>query len=130
MTVLQLAATGLTAIALLGGGTMPGLDTTTVPNAFLVTESEILDQTALAAYTREVQGALRAAGGRPAVISSIGGKIVALQGEAPRNLVVSEWQSLAAAEAWVGSAELKALAPQREKAYRVIRQYIVQGPAG
>lgn len=108
---------------------MPGFNTSTVPKAFLVTESEILDRTALAAYTREVQAALRAAGGRPAIISSIGGRIVALQGEAPRNLVVSEWRSLAAAEAWVSSAELKALASQREKAYRVVRQYIVQSSA-
>jgi uncharacterized protein (DUF1330 family) len=97
--------------------------------AFLVTESEILDQPALAAYTAKVRDALRAAGGRPAVISSIGGKIVALVGEPPRNLVVSEWQSLAAAQAWVNSAELAAIAPQREKAYRVIRQYIVEAPA-
>jgi heme-degrading monooxygenase HmoA len=51
-------------------------------------------------------------------------------GEAPRNLVVSEWQSPAAAQAWLKSAELAALEPQRAKAYRVIRQYIVEAPAG
>jgi heme-degrading monooxygenase HmoA len=56
-------------------------------------------------------------------------RAVALAGEAPRNLVVSEWQSLAAAQAWLNSADLAALAPQREKAYRVIRQYIVQARA-
>jgi uncharacterized protein (DUF1330 family) len=97
--------------------------------AFLVTESEILDQAALAAYTPPVRDALKAADGRPAVISSIGGKIVALVGEAPRNLVVSEWESLAAAQAWLNSAELAALEPQRAKAYRVIRQYIVEASA-
>jgi uncharacterized protein (DUF1330 family) len=63
--------------------------------AFLCTESELLDQAALAAYIPPVRDALVAAGGRPAVISSIGGKVVGLVGEAPRNLVVSEWQSLA-----------------------------------
>ena len=68
---------------------------------FPVTESEILDRAALAAYIPPVRDALVAAGGRPAVISSIGGKIVALVGEAPRNLVVSEWPSLAAAQAWL-----------------------------
>ena len=45
------------------------------------------------------------------------------------NLVVSEWPSLAAAQAWVGSAELAAVEPQRTKAYRIIRQYIVEMPA-
>jgi uncharacterized protein (DUF1330 family) len=92
--------------------------------AFLCTESEILDQAALAAYIPPVRDALVAA------ISSIGGKVVALVGEAPRNLVVSEWQSPAAAQAWLKSAELAALEPQRAKAYRVIRQYIVEAPAG
>ena len=55
--------------------------------------------------TPTVRAALMAAGGRPAVINSIGGRI---------NLVVSEWPSLAAVE------------PQRAKAYRIIRQYIVE----
>ena len=38
--------------------------------AFLCTESELLDQAALAAYIPPVRDALVAAGGRPAVISS------------------------------------------------------------
>lgn len=97
--------------------------------AFLVTESEILDATALAAYTPTVRAALLAAGGRPAVINSIGGRIVPRAGEPRVNLVVSEWPSLAAAQAWVGSAELAAVEPRRAKAYRVIGQYIVETPA-
>jgi uncharacterized protein (DUF1330 family) len=101
----------------------------TNPKAFLVTESEILDRAALAAYTPTVRAALVAAGGRPAVINSIGGRIVPLVGEPPRNLVVSEWPSLAAAQAWVTSPELAAVEPQRANAYRVIRQYIVETPA-
>lgn len=98
------------------------------PKAFLVTESEILDPAALADYTPVVRAALVAAGGRPAVINSIGGRIVPLAGTPPANLVVSEWPSLAAAQAWVTSAELAAVEPQRAKAYRVIRQYIVEEP--
>ena len=96
--------------------------------SFLCTESEILDRAALAAYIPPVRDALVAAGGRPAVNSSNGGKVVALVGEAPRNLVVSEWPSLAAAQAWLKSPELAAFEPQRAKAYRVIRQYIVEAP--
>src|SRR5260370_13617629 len=67
--------------------------------AFLCTESEILDRTALAAYIRPVRDALVAARGRPAGISSIGRKVVCLVGGAARHLVVSQWQnaSLAAA---------------------------------
>ena len=98
--------------------------------AFLWAESEILDAAALAAYIGPVRDALVAAGGRPAVISSIGGKVVGLVGETPPNLVVSEWPSLAAAQAGLKSPELAALEPQRGKAYRVVRQYIVETPAG
>lgn len=97
--------------------------------AFLCTESEILNAAALAAYIPPIRDALVAAGGRPAVISSIGGKVVGLVGEAPRNLVVSEWDSVGAAEAWLKSPELTALEPQRAKAYRVLRQYFVEAAA-
>jgi uncharacterized protein (DUF1330 family) len=100
----------------------------TESKAFLVAESEILDEKALSAYIPPVRAALIAAGGRPAVISSIGGKIIPLVGEPPRNMVVSQWDSLAKAQAWLNSPELKALEPQRAKAYRVIRQFIVVTP--
>jgi len=65
--------------------------------AFLVSESEILDHAALAACTPLAGTALVAAGGRPAIVNSIGGQIVPLVGAAPRNLVISEWPSLGAA---------------------------------
>ena len=97
-----------------------------MPRAFLVAESEILDRTALADYVGPVRSALIAAGGKPAVISSIGGRIIPLVGEPLRNLVVSEWESVAKAEAWLRSSALAALEPQRAKAYRVIRQFIVE----
>ncbi|HEY4171058.1 MAG TPA: hypothetical protein VGM96_29970 [Reyranella sp.] len=47
-------------------------------------------------------------------------------GEPLRNLVVSEGESVAKAQAWIASPELEALEPQRAKAYRVIRQFIVE----
>ena len=94
--------------------------------AFLVAESEVLDPVTLAAYIGPVREALIAAGGKPAVISSIGGRIIPLVGEPLRNLVVSEWESVARAEAWLASPELGALEPQRAQAYRIIRQFIVE----
>jgi uncharacterized protein (DUF1330 family) len=47
-------------------------------------------------------------------------------GEPRRNLVVSERDGLAKARAWLASPEFKALEPQRAKAYRMIRQFIVE----
>jgi uncharacterized protein (DUF1330 family) len=100
-----------------------------MPKAFLVAESEILDRAVLAAYVGPVRRALIAAGGKPAVISSIGGRIIPLVGEPLRNLVISQWESAAQAEAWVHSPALAALEPQRAKAYRIVRQFIVESAA-
>lgn len=97
-----------------------------MPKAFLVAESEILDPVALAQYVGPVREALVAAGGKPAIISSIGGRIIPLIGEPLKNIVVSEWQSVASAEAWLASPALAVLEPLRAKAYRVIRQFIVE----
>ena len=97
-----------------------------IPKAYLVAESEILDPEALAQYVGPVREALIAAGGRPAVISSIGGRIIPLVGEPLTNLVVSEWESVAAAENWLASPALARLEPLRARAYRVIRQFIIE----
>ena len=47
-------------------------------------------------------------------------------GEPPTNYVVSQWESLEKAQAWLASADWKALRPQREKSYRTVRQFIVR----
>ena len=57
----------------------------------------------------------------------IGEKIVAVLGDPPKRVGVTEFESLNKAEAWINSPERKALAPQREKAVKFIRQYIVEG---
>ncbi len=101
-----------------------------MPKAFLIAESEILDPAALGEYVGPVRDALVAAGGKPAVISSIGGRIIPLVGEPLTNIVASEWESVAAAQAWLASAELAALEPLQARAYRVIRQFIVETAAG
>lgn len=126
MSATYLIALGIIAGAVLGAAFVHGLHAQTGPKAYLVSETETLDAAALVAYVPVVQAALKAAGGRPAVISSVDGKVVPLVGEAPKNYVVSEWDSLAMARAWVESAEWNALRPQREKSYRTVRQFIVE----
>jgi len=97
-----------------------------MPKAYLIAESEILDTAALNEYVGPVRQALIAAGGKPAVISSIGGRIIPVIGPPLVNVVVSEWESVTAALAWLASPELKTMEPLRSKAYRVIRQFIVE----
>jgi len=111
-----------------GAITVQGLQAQAKPKAYLVTETQVLDAAALAAYTPQAQAAVKAAGGRPGVVPA-GGKIVALVGTPPNRFGVSEWESLEKAQAWYKSPERKALAPQRAKAFKTVRQFIVEGPA-
>ncbi len=121
-------ALAVVAGAALGAAAVQGLHAQVKPKAYLVTESEVIDAAALAAYVPQAQAAARAAGGRPGIVPA-GGKIVALLGEPPKRLGVSEWESLEKAQAYYNSAERKALTPQRGKALKVIRQFLVEGPA-
>src|SRR4029453_11458848 len=55
------------------------------PKAYLVTETEILDQAALAEYTPKAQANVKTAGGRGGVVPA-NGKIVGVIGERPNAL--------------------------------------------
>ena len=112
----------------LGAAAVQGLHAQAKPKAYIVTESEILDAAALADYTPKAQAAAKAAGGRPGIVPA-GGKIVALVGEPPKRFGVSEWESVDKAQTYYNSPERKALTPLRNKAQKVIRQFIVEAPA-
>ena len=116
---------GVIAGALLGALAGQGLHAQVKPKAYLVTESEVLDAAALSAYTPVTQAAQKAAGGRPGVVPA-SGKVIPLIGDAPKRIGVSEWDSLEKLQAWYNSPERKALTPQREKAFKTVRQYMVE----
>ena len=116
--------------AVLGGAIVQGLHAQAGPKAFLVTESsEVLDDAAFAAYVPQAEATVKAAGGRTGLISSMGGRIVAVVGETPKRYLVSEWDGLATVQAWLNSAETKALKPLREKAFTTTRQFIIEAKA-
>ena len=120
-------ALGMLAGAALGAAAVQGLHAQMKPKAYIVTETEVLDPAALAAYTPQAQAAVKAAGGTPGVVAS--GKIVALVGEPPKRFGVSEYESVEKAQAYFNSAQRKALTPQREKAIKITRQFIIERPA-
>ena len=122
VTLAVVAGFGLGAVA------VQGLHAQAKPKAYIVTETEVIDAAALATYTPKIQAAVRAAGGRPGIVPA-GGKIVASVGTPPKRFGVSEWESLEKAQAWLNSAERKALAPQGDKARKILRQFAVEGPA-
>ena len=120
-------ALGLTGIisATLGAAVVQGLHAQAKPKAYLITEIQVLDQAGAAAYGPKVQAAQKAAGGR--LFNTAGGKVTLLEGaSAPERLAITEWDSLDQAQAWFNSAGRKGLIPERDKAEKILRSYIVE----
>jgi uncharacterized protein (DUF1330 family) len=119
-------ALAVAAGSVLGAAAMHGLHAQAKPKAYSVTEIEVIDVAAQALYVPAAVAEVGFAGGRP--INTPGGKIVALVGEAPTRVAVTEWASLDKAQAFYDSKDWKRLAPQRDKAQKVIRQYVIENP--
>jgi uncharacterized protein (DUF1330 family) len=120
-------ALSLLAGAALGAAAVQGLHAQAKPKAYILTESEVLDAAALAAYTPKLREVQKAHGAR--LVFPAGGKVVASVGEPPKRVGVTEYENVEKAQAYLTSDGRKALAPEREKAVKIIRQYIVEGPA-
>jgi uncharacterized protein (DUF1330 family) len=113
----------LLAGAAIGAAAVQGLHAQGKPKAYIVTESEIVDAAAAAAYGPRNQAAQQAAGGRSFRTT---GKIIAVVGTPPKRVGISEWDNLEKAQAWNTSAERKKLDAERDKAIKIIRQYVVE----
>jgi uncharacterized protein (DUF1330 family) len=110
--------------AAFGAAAVQGLHAQAKPKAYIVSEIEVLDTAAQAVFTPLIQASQQAAGGRN--LRTAGGKIVAFVGEAPKSVGIVEWDSLDAAVAWRNGNAWKDLAPQRDKAVKIIRQFAVE----
>jgi uncharacterized protein (DUF1330 family) len=93
--------------------------------AYTVSEIEVLDPSALAAYLPAARNAIKAAHGR--TLGTAGGRVVQIEGgQAPKWVGITEWDSLDDAVAFYKSKAWTELAPQREKATKVLRRYVVE----
>jgi uncharacterized protein (DUF1330 family) len=93
--------------------------------AYSVGEIETLDATAQAAYLPAARKAIEAAHGR--ALRTAAGRVVQIDGgPAPKNAAIVEWDSLDDAVAFYKSKAWTDLAPQRDKANKVIRRYVVE----
>jgi uncharacterized protein (DUF1330 family) len=110
--------------AALGAAAMQGLHAQAKPKAYSVTETEVLDAAAQAAYTPVVRPVLQAAGARP--VTRPGGRVVAIEGSAPKRVGILEWESVEKAQEFYNSKAWTDLAPQRDKAVKTIRRYLVE----
>ena len=120
-------ALSMLAGAALGAAAIQGLHAQAKPKAYIITESEVLDAGALAAYIPKLRDVQKAHAAR--VIIPAGGKVVASVGEPPKRIGVTEYEGVEKAQAYLTSDARKALAPEREKAVKITRQFILEGPA-
>ncbi len=118
-------ATALLAGVALGALAVQGLHAQAKPLGYIITEVEIIDQAAFNEFAPKASAALQKGGGKYLIR---GGKVVPLEGEAPKRVIVNVFDSVEKAQAYRVSAEWKALEPLRSKAAKG-RAYIVEGVA-
>jgi uncharacterized protein (DUF1330 family) len=110
--------------AALGAAAVQGLHAQAKPKVYSVSEIEVLDPAALAVYVPLVTSSIKAAGGRN--FNTGGGKITGFMGEPPKRVAIIEWEGLEQVQAYVNSEPWKNLAPQRDKAEKIVRSYVVE----
>ena len=76
------------------------------------------------AYLMEVREAITKAHGR--ALRTANGRVVAIEGTPPKGAAIVEWESVDDAVAFYKSDTWTKLAPEREKAQKTIRRYVVE----
>ena len=93
--------------------------------AYSVSELEILDASAQAAYLPTARKAIEAAHGH--ALRTAAGRVVQIEGEpAPKSVGIVEWDSLDEAVTFYKSKAWTDLAPERDKAVKTTRRYVVE----
>ena len=93
--------------------------------AYVITENEILDTAAQAAYLPTARKLIEEAHGR--ALRTAAGRVVGIEGDAPpKTAALTEWDSVDEAVAFYKSKAWADLAPQRDKAVKVVRRYAVE----
>jgi uncharacterized protein (DUF1330 family) len=121
-TYFGIALTLLAGIGI-GAATVQGLHAQAKPSAYVITEVEIINPEAFKEFAPKVAEVNRAAGGK---YLARGGEIVALDGQPPKRVTLTVFESVEKAQAARTSAAWKELTPLREKATKT-RSYIVEG---
>jgi uncharacterized protein (DUF1330 family) len=110
--------------AAFGAAAVQGLHAQGKPKAYVVSDLEILDVAAQKAFAPQIEAAQTAAGGRN--LHTAGGKVVSFEGQAPKLVAISEWQSLDQAVAFYKSKAWNDLQPQQQKAVKTNSRFAVE----
>ena len=92
--------------------------------AWSVVEIEPIGATVSASYLKHARAAIAKAHGR--ALRTANGRVVSIEGKAPPKVGIVEWDSLDDAVAFYKSDAWNKLAPEREKAQKTIRRYVVE----
>jgi uncharacterized protein (DUF1330 family) len=117
-------ALSMLAGAALGGAAIQSLHAQAKPKAYQATELEIIDDAAWQEFVKAVRATQQAASGRN--LRTAKGKVVAFVGAPPKNVGITEFESLDQAVAYRNSQAFKDLDPLRNKAIKIVRQYTVE----
>jgi uncharacterized protein (DUF1330 family) len=125
MKTSYIVALSMLAGAALGAGAIQNLQAQGKSKAYVITELETLDAAAANAFTPVAGAAQAAAGGRS--LRTAGGKVVSLEGAAaPSRVGLTEWDSVEQAQGFYKSKAWTDLSPQRDKAVKTIRRFVVE----
>ena len=117
-------ALSLLAGAAVGAVAIDTLHAQATPKAYVVTEVEILNPEAQAAYLPKVGEVIKSSGG---TYLARGGKVVMLEGsDAPKRVTIVAYDSLEKAQASRNSEGWKALSADRAKAIKA-RSWVTEG---
>ena len=93
--------------------------------AYAIAEEEPLDTSALNPSLPGIREAILQHHGKS--LRTLGGRVVQIEGSAsPKIVALIEWDSVDDALAFYKSDAWKASQPQRDKAFKVIRRYVVE----
>ena len=124
MNPMSKLALALVVGAAVGAAAVHGLHAQAKPKAYQVTELEIIDAAEYKTFVQAVRATQQAANGRN--LRTAGGKVVAFVGAPPKNVGITEFDSLDQAVAYRNSQAFKDLDPLRNKAIKIVRQYTVE----
>jgi len=110
----------------IGSGAVQGLHAQAAKlKAWSVGELQPLSgATVSASYLKDAREAIANAHGR--ALRTANGRVIAVEGDAPAKVAIVEWESADDALAFYKSDAWKKLAPEREKAQKTIRRYVVE----
>jgi uncharacterized protein (DUF1330 family) len=109
----------------IGSGAVQGLHAQAAKlKAWSVGELQPVGGAVSASYLKDAREAITKANGR--TLRTANGRVIGVEGDAPAKVAIVEWDSADDALAFYKSDAWKKLAPEREKAQKTIRRYVVE----